>query len=142
MPPPTLSGRLSVIPGTKLAVLESGRMGAPDALIFIGMADKSCKLDLRLNTRFLALNLISIVFCFHQQAGLTDGLGTVGYAYALAEAIEKLGWSFVHLQLSSSHSQYGFKKLETDAHEIGLAIDYLRKDWGKQRVMLMGHSTG
>jgi len=36
MVPPTLSGRLSVIPGTKLAVLESGCIGASDALIFVG----------------------------------------------------------------------------------------------------------
>jgi hypothetical protein len=137
MPPPILSGRLSVIPGTKLAVLESGRIGAPDALIFVGTKDK-----LFPNNRLLASNLklISHLFCF--QAGLTDGLGTVGYTYDLAEATEKFGWSFVHLQLSSSHSQYGFKKLETDAQDIGLAIDYLRKDWGNQKVILMGHSTG
>ena len=40
MPTPTLSGRLSVIPGTKLAILESGHIGAPDALIFVGAVDK------------------------------------------------------------------------------------------------------
>ena len=71
-----------------------------------------------------------------------DGLGNVGYVYGLAEAIGKLGWSFVHLQLTSCYSQFGFKTLETDAHDIGLVIEYLRKDWGKQKIVLMGHSTG
>jgi Protein of unknown function (DUF1749) len=71
-----------------------------------------------------------------------DGLGSVGYVYGLAGAMATFGWSLVHLQLSSSYSQYGFKMLETDAREIGLVIEYLRKDWRKQRIVLLGHSTG
>ncbi|KAF8321710.1 DUF1749-domain-containing protein [Clavulina sp. PMI_390] len=74
--------------------------------------------------------------------GLTDGLGSLPYLPSLSQALEEIGWTFVDLQLSSSHQQYGFHSLESDAVDIGSAVKFLRDARGKDTVVLMGHSTG
>lgn len=78
----------------------------------------------------------------HSKGGLGDGLGTLGYLYGLSEAFGKEGWTLVHTLLSTSYSQFGIGTLEEDAREIGQIVDYLRNERGKQKIVLLGHSTG
>lgn len=75
-------------------------------------------------------------------AGLTDTFGTVPYLERLANGVAALDCSVVQLQLSSSLGGWGYCSLEGDAQEISKAISYLRQSQGKDKIILMGHSTG
>ncbi|KDQ16236.1 hypothetical protein BOTBODRAFT_30956 [Botryobasidium botryosum FD-172 SS1] len=74
--------------------------------------------------------------------GLTDGYMSVPYLHLLSEKLGEMGWSLAQVTLSSSYNQYGLASLEGDAREIALAVEYLRRERGRGRVVLMGHSTG
>lgn len=74
--------------------------------------------------------------------GLTDTFGTVPYLERLAQGVAPYGFSVVQLQLSSSLGGYGVCSLEGDAQEMALAVTWLREHSGKDKIILMGHSTG
>ncbi len=76
--------------------------------------------------------------------GLGDGPHTVPAIRAVAgRLIEELeGWSVFEVRLNSSFGQWGFSSLKEDVREIGEIVSYLRERLGKERVVLMGHSTG
>lgn len=66
----------------------------------------------------------------------------MGYVPDLSAKLGSIGWSVAQIALSSSYTQFGMSSLEQDALEIGEAIDYLRGERGKKRIVLFGHSTG
>lgn len=74
-------------------------------------------------------------------AGLTEGIGSVGFVPPLADALAAVGWTTAQLQLTSSYSGWGSGSVVQDAAEIGEAVAYFRRA-GKERIVLMGHSTG
>jgi len=67
---------------------------------------------------------------------------SVPYLHLLSEKLGEMGWSLAQITLSSSYNQYGLASLEGDAREIALAVEYLRKERGREKVVLLGHSTG
>lgn len=76
--------------------------------------------------------------------GLTDGLLTVGFAPGLASEVQKLGYSVVNIQLSSSHKGWGTESLDNDVKEIKKLISYLKcpKGGNREKFILLGRSTG
>ncbi|GAP89240.1 putative dolichol-phosphate mannosyltransferase [Rosellinia necatrix] len=76
--------------------------------------------------------------------GLGDGPHTVPYPRALAKRLQEdpdLGYSVFEFRLKSSFSAFGFARLADDVADIVALVRYLRSI-GKERVVLMGHSTG
>lgn len=76
--------------------------------------------------------------------GLTDGLLTVGFASPLAEAVKELGYSVLHIQLSSSYKGWGTESLDKDVDEIDKLVKYLRRPVGgsREKIIILGRSTG
>lgn len=76
--------------------------------------------------------------------GLTDGLLTVNFAPSLAEAVKELGYSVVHIQMSSSYKGWGITSLDSDVKEIKQLINYLKSPKGgnRERIIILGRSTG
>lgn len=74
--------------------------------------------------------------------GLTDTFGTCPYLDRLAHGVAPFGFQVVQLQLSSSLGGFGYCSLEGDAEEMALAVSWLRRVRGTDKVILMGHSTG
>lgn len=78
--------------------------------------------------------------------GLGDGPHTVPYvrtiAQGLAAAEPALGYSVFEVRLSSSFSGYGFGSLGKDVEEVSALVKYLKEELGREKVVLMGHSTG
>ncbi|KAL7626396.1 hypothetical protein AAE478_003168 [Parahypoxylon ruwenzoriense] len=76
--------------------------------------------------------------------GLGDGPHTVPYPRAIAKRLEDepgLSYSVFEFRLTSSFSGFGFARLANDVGDISALVKYLRSI-GKQRVVLLGHSTG
>ncbi|KAL1882779.1 hypothetical protein VTK73DRAFT_904 [Phialemonium thermophilum] len=77
--------------------------------------------------------------------GLSDGPHTVPYirtiAARIAEAGTALSCSVFETRLRSSFAGFGFGSLAEDVEDIDALVRYLR-GIGKQRIVLMGHSTG
>lgn len=76
--------------------------------------------------------------------GLGDGPHTVPYPRAIAKRLEEdpgLGYSVFEFRLKSSFAAFGFSRLVDDVADIAALVKYLRSI-GKERVVLMGHSTG
>lgn len=76
--------------------------------------------------------------------GLGDGPHTVPIPAPVARLLaERLpDWSVFEVRLNSSIAQWGFSRLSEDPREIGEVVAYLRERLGRERVVLMGHSTG
>ncbi|EOR03513.1 hypothetical protein E3P92_03887 [Wallemia ichthyophaga] len=74
-------------------------------------------------------------------AGLTNTLLSVPYVAPLSEALEREGWGLCQLLTSSSGYGFAHGSLDRDVREISSALGELRK-LGKQKIVLMGHSTG
>ncbi|KAI5200698.1 DUF1749-domain-containing protein [Aureobasidium subglaciale] len=72
--------------------------------------------------------------------GLTDTYHSVNYVYRLAQALPP-NWSLAQTNLSSAGSGFGIATLSRDVNEISSLITHFR-DTGKQKVVIMGHSTG
>ncbi|KAI1823045.1 hypothetical protein F4861DRAFT_350032 [Xylaria intraflava] len=99
-------------PTSHACAYETGPQNAKNALIFIG--------------------------------GLGDGPHTVPYPRAIAKTLEEhlsLSYSVFEFRLKSSFSAFGFARLVDDVADISALVKYLRSI-GRQRVVLMGHSTG
>ncbi|CAN0289691.1 unnamed protein product, partial [Discosporangium mesarthrocarpum] len=88
--------------------------------------------------------------CHHKRyavfvPGLTDGLLSVDYVPALAEVLERLGFSFVTPVLSSSYQGYGTSSLRQDVEELDELLSHITgrgTTEGRGDVLLIGHSTG
>ncbi|CAN6596057.1 hypothetical protein TRVA0_001S02168 [Trichomonascus vanleenenianus] len=72
--------------------------------------------------------------------GLGDGPLSVPYVAQLAETLDPVGWAVIELQLTSSYSGWGAGSVVRDSREIGAAVAYFQREFGK--IVLMGHSTG
>ncbi|KAI1180381.1 dolichol-phosphate mannosyltransferase [Nemania sp. FL0916] len=76
--------------------------------------------------------------------GLGDGPHTVPYPRAIAKRLEQepsLAYSVFEFRLKSSFSAFGYARLVDDVADIAALVKYLRSI-GKERIVLMGHSTG
>ncbi|KAI1276519.1 hypothetical protein F5Y07DRAFT_366125 [Xylaria sp. FL0933] len=76
--------------------------------------------------------------------GLGDGPHTVPYPRAIAKRLGEdpsLSYSVFEFRLKSSFSAFGFARLVDDVADIAALVKYLR-GLGKERIILMGHSTG
>lgn len=76
--------------------------------------------------------------------GLTDGPQTVPYIRTVAaklEATTGLSYSVFEIRIRSSFSGFGFGSLAEDVEDISAVVKYLR-GIGKEKVVMMGHSTG
>lgn len=95
-------------------------------------------------TRYGAPHTNTVVFI----GGLGDGITTVPYVKPLADALDKAGWGVVELLTTSSFGGWGTGSLERDAEEVEKAVEYLTTKLeagglpNKQKVVLLGHSTG
>ncbi|KAI3394082.1 hypothetical protein diail_3258 [Diaporthe ilicicola] len=76
--------------------------------------------------------------------GLGDGPHTVPYIRTVASKIEAdtgLSYSVFELRIRSSFCGFGWNNLAKDVQDISALVKYLR-GIGKEKVVLMGHSTG
>jgi hypothetical protein len=63
------------------------------------------------------------------------------YTHKLSSELQSSQWSFCQLHMRSSYMGFGTGSLQRDFEDISACIAYLTKN-GKQRIVLMGHSTG
>ena len=77
-------------------------------------------------------------------AGLGDRFATVAYLVPLAKALEKIGWSLIQIEFSSSSIGWGTGSLARDHSEIAKLVKFLKSEEGGSRKTIgtMGHSTG
>lgn len=76
--------------------------------------------------------------------GLGDGPHTVPYIRAVAAKIAAdtgLSYSVFEIRIRSSFCGFGWNNLAKDVQDISSLVKYLR-GIGKEKVVLMGHSTG
>ncbi|KAI5452113.1 hypothetical protein NCC49_001051 [Naganishia albida] len=73
--------------------------------------------------------------------GLTDGMCSVSYAPKLSELAWQQGFTLAQPHWSSAYNGYGIGTLQQDVMEIEACVKHLKLS-GKQKVVLMGHSTG
>lgn len=77
--------------------------------------------------------------------GLYAGMDVSGGSnlQALEEATKKVGtgWSVVQSIRTSSYLGWGWGNIRKDAEEVGLLIEYLVTVAGKDKIVLLGHST-
>lgn len=76
--------------------------------------------------------------------GLGDGPNTVPYLRAIAKRLEsrpELSYSVFEFRLRSSFLGFGFQRLADDVEDTSALVKYLRSI-GKEKVVLIGHSTG
>ncbi|KAH7354110.1 dolichol-phosphate mannosyltransferase [Plectosphaerella cucumerina] len=75
--------------------------------------------------------------------GLGDGPHTVPFVRPLAEHLASAGldYSVFEIRIRSSFTGFGYSSLANDVEDISSLVAYLREQ-GKQKIVLMGHSTG
>jgi Protein of unknown function (DUF1749) len=77
--------------------------------------------------------------------GLGDGPHTIPFVRTLAKRLEgaapTVSYSVFELRMKSSFSGWGLSDLSRDVKDIECLVQYLRY-LGKDKVVLMGHSTG
>lgn len=76
--------------------------------------------------------------------GLTDGPHTVPYIRTVAAKIEAataLDYSVFEIRIHSSFDGFGWGSLAQDVEDVSAVVKYLRSI-GKEKIVLMGHSTG
>lgn len=76
--------------------------------------------------------------------GLTDGPHTVPYIRTVAAKIQAaaaVDYSVFEIRIHSSFDGFGWGSLAEDVEDISAVVKYLRSI-GKEKVVLMGHSTG
>lgn len=74
--------------------------------------------------------------------GLTDGMMAVSYLPPLHNALTKLDYSLVQINISSSYNQFGFNSLEQDKTELDELFQFLKKKYNFGKILACGHSTG
>ncbi|KAG0681090.1 hypothetical protein C6P40_003391 [Pichia californica] len=77
-------------------------------------------------------------------AGLGDRFATVPYLPLLSTELNKIGWSLIQIEFSSSHIGWGTGSLKRDNDEISKLIKFLKSENGglRNKIGIMGHSTG
>lgn len=76
--------------------------------------------------------------------GLTSGPHTSPQMEHLIQALQdepELSYSFWEFRMRSSYTGFGYSSLANDAEDIAAHVKYL-EDLGKERVVLLGSSTG
>lgn len=76
--------------------------------------------------------------------GLKDGPHTTPYIWTVAKRLEEatqLGYSVFEIRMRSSFNGFGTSSLKKDVEDISSLVSYLRGR-GKDKIVLMGHSTG
>lgn len=76
--------------------------------------------------------------------GLTDGPQTVPYIRTIAARIQtaaNIKYSVFEIRIRSSFDGFGWGSLAQDVEDISAVVKYLRSI-GKEKIVLMGHSTG
>ena len=76
--------------------------------------------------------------------GLGDRFATVPYLVPLSNALNKIGWSLIQIEFTSSSIGWGTGSLARDHSEITKLVKFLKSEDGgsRKKVGLMGHSTG
>ena len=74
--------------------------------------------------------------------GMTDGFLSMAYTSSLSNALQKIDYSVVLIQISSSFLQFGFGSIQNDCKEITTLISFLKKEMKFRKIVLLGHSTG
>lgn len=74
--------------------------------------------------------------------GITELFNAVPYLAPLQERLCKQGWTLIQVQLSSSGNGYGTSSLRQDSEEIDHLIKHLKTKRNKEKIVLLGHSTG
>lgn len=74
--------------------------------------------------------------------GLGDGFMGLAYSEALSRALFSADYSLVMVNLSSSWFQFGFHTLADDCDELEIHVNFLKKRFNFNRIVLLGHSTG
>ncbi len=99
--------------GRRVSAYESGNTSAKNALVFV--------------------------------AGLGDGPHTTPYIWTIAKHLQNvrsdLNYSVFEVRIRSSFIGFGTASLQQDVEDISGLVKYLRK-LGKEKIILMGHSTG
>lgn len=76
-------------------------------------------------------------------AGLTEGILSSKYLPELGKHLdEEHEISLVQVLMTSSHQGWGMGSVSRDAEEILLLMRHLKKVYGSEGVVLIGHSTG
>ncbi|WVF66774.1 hypothetical protein IAT40_001516 [Kwoniella sp. CBS 6097] len=73
--------------------------------------------------------------------GLTNGLASVPFTYALSESLAKAKWKLVQYHWSSAYGGYGLGSLDKDRIEMRALVKHLRTQ-GVKTIVIAGHSTG
>jgi pimeloyl-ACP methyl ester carboxylesterase len=76
--------------------------------------------------------------------GLYDGPHSVPYIRAVAKKVHDetaLDYTVFEIRMDSSYTGWGYSNLARDVKDIDALIKYLR-GLGKEKIVLMGHSTG
>ena len=77
--------------------------------------------------------------------GLSGGPHAIDLGHideALRKASGTVSYSVWEFRMRSSYTGFGYSSLANDAEDTASFVRYLRDDLGKERVVLMGHSTG
>ena len=74
--------------------------------------------------------------------GLSDGFMTCPIVDYLAPILVENGYSLVQFVMSSSYRQFGTSSLAQDAKELSKLIEHLQNERGREKIFLLGHSTG
>ncbi|TGO59110.1 hypothetical protein BCON_0048g00360 [Botryotinia convoluta] len=85
-------------------------------------------------TNITPLNIIIFI------GGLSDGLLTVPYPSAIADALPG-DWCLAQVLLSSAYIGWGVSSLKKDAQELSKCVAFFRRI-KPGKIILMGHSTG
>ncbi|PFH33374.1 hypothetical protein BESB_085730 [Besnoitia besnoiti] len=104
-------------------VLAQPCRGHPNVLLFASYADG---------------NECALLFV----SGLTEGMMSHGWLPSLAQAVDRLGFATIQVNLSSSFGSCGMSTLQQDARELEVVVRYLRKEMRMKKVVMAGHSTG
>ncbi|PHJ23298.1 hydrolase family or acyltransferase protein [Cystoisospora suis] len=97
--------------------------GNPNVLLFASYADG---------------NDCALVFV----AGLAQGMLSLPWLPQFAQAVDRVGFATIQVNLSSSFGSCGMSSLQQDSRELEMVVRYLRKEMRMKRVVLAGHSTG
>lgn len=74
--------------------------------------------------------------------GLTDGFLTCPIVDHLTPVLADKGYSLVQFVMKSSYRQFGTSSLAQDTSDLVKLIDHLQNERGRQKIFLLGHSTG
>lgn len=76
--------------------------------------------------------------------GLTTGPHTTDIPFLVDMLSDNpdLSYTVFELRMRSSFSGWGYSSLKNDVEDLGELVRYLRQDLGKEKVVMLGASTG